>query len=265
MRFSDISKKFRKASGRLGKFVNKHSPAILIGCGLVGFGTTCVLVAHEAPIARDRLDDLHRELGESDEEITKAGIIFKEAKAVLPVYAPSIISGVVSCGCILGSYRISSKRTAAFATAYELANSSLIEYQRKVVESIGEKKEAEIRHEMHEEDAKKNPPPEQLSNELVYTDGFTVFKDFAGRFFRSNVDTVRRAEKAISDRLGTEMQVPLNDFYYELGIGNTDLGDELYFVVEKGIDIVMDPIKNTDGNTITYLSFLNLPESIYKF
>lgn len=265
MKLSNFSKKLRKATGRFGKFIDRYSPEILIGCGLVGFGTTCVLIAHEAPIAKEKLDELHIELGKSEEEITKARVIFEETKTVLPVYAPAIVSGAVSCGCILGSYRISSKRTAALATAYELANSSLVEYQRKVVEKLGEKKEAEIRHEINEEDAKKNPPPEQLTNELVFTDGKTVFKDFAGRYFRSNVDTVRRAEKAISDRLSTEMQVPLNDFYWELDIGNTDLGDELYFTVDKGIDVIMDPIRGEDGNTITYLSFLSIPESIHKY
>ena len=259
MNLQTISKKLKGISRKLGKNIDKHSPEILIGCGLVGFATTCVLVAHEAPIAKERLDDLHRELGESDEEITKAGIIFREIKTVLPVYIPSIISGTVSCGCILGSYHITSKRTAALATAYELANSSLVEYQRKVVEKLGEKKEAEIRHEIHEEDAQKSVVPNQYRNEMVYTDGLTVFKDFCGRYFRSNMEIVRKAEKTIADRLVTEMEVPLNDFYWELGIGNTDVGEYLCFTVDNGIDVVTDPIKAPDGNTITFLDFLVRP------
>lgn len=263
MRFNDISKKIKKTAGRFGKFVTKYSPEILIGCGLVGFGTTCVLVAHEAPIAKEKLDELHIELGKSEEEITKTRVIFEEAKTVLPIYAPSIISGVVSCGCILGSYRISSKRTAAIATAYELANSSLIEYQRKVVEKLGEKKEAELRHEINEEKLQKNPPPEQLTNELVYTDdGCTLFTDFTGRYFRTNIDTARRAEKTISDRLKTEMYVPYNDFWWELGCGTKPIGDYLYFTVEKGIEMVFDYIKAPDGSSCTVIDFMNRPEAI---
>ena len=256
----NLNKTFRK----LGKKIDKYSPEILIGCGLVGFVTTVILVAHEAPIAKERLDDLHRELGESDEEITKAGVIFKEAKTVLPVYAPAIVSGAVSCGCILGSYHISSKRTAALATAYELANSSLLEYQQKVVEKIGEKKEAEIRHEMHEDDIR-NDPPEKVNNEVVYTDGKTLFKDFTGRYFRSNVDIVRRAEKTISERLFTEMHVPLNDFYWELEIGPTEIGNDLYFQVDHGIEVAMDPIKGENGETITFLDFLSRPTVTWDF
>lgn len=254
----------RKAFKNLSKKIDKYSPEILVGCGIVGFVTTCFLVGHEAPIARDKLDDLHKELANRDEEVTKTRVIFEEAKTVLPVYAPAIISGGLACGCILSSYYISSKRTAALATAYELANSSLVEYQRKVVERIGEKKEEEIRHEIHEENIKKDPPSDEYRNELVYTDGYTVFKDFAGRYFRSNVDKIRRAEKVIADRLVTEMYVPLNDFYWELEIGPTEIGNDLYFSVEDGIDAVMDPIKNTDGNTITFLDFLSRPAPSIK-
>ena len=224
-----------------------------------------MLVAHEAPIVKDRLNDLHRELGESDEEISKKKVIFEESKVVLKTYAPAIISGGVSCACILGSYHISSKRTAALATAYELANSSLIEYQRKVVEKLGEKKEAEIRHEMHEEEVQKSVVPDQYRNELAYTDGLTVFKDFCGRYFRSNMEIVRKAEKTITERLMTEMEVPLNDFYWELGLAPTEVGDYLHFSVDHGIDVVTDPIRNTDGNTITYLDFLSRPEAKHYY
>ena len=264
MKLNDISRKLKKSTKNFGRALNRRSPEILIGCGLVGFVTTCVLVAKAAPVARDRLDDLHKELGEKDEEISKAKVIFEEAKTVLPVYAPAIVSGTMSCACILCSYRISSKRTAALALSYELAQSNLIDYQNKVREKLGENKEREIQHEINEEKIKSEPVPEEYRNELAYTDGMTVFKDRYGRFFRSNMEIVRKAEKKISDRLTTEMYISLNEFYYELGIGSTDAGDDLYFTVEKGIDVVTDPIKNTDGNTITYLTWLNPPEEIFS-
>lgn len=249
-----------------GRVIDKYSPEILIGCGLVGFATTCMLVAHEAPIAKEELDDLHAKLGESDEEISKAKIIFEEAKTVLPIYAPSIISGVMSCGCILGSYRISSKRTAALATAYEFANSSLIEYQNKVVEKLGEKKEKEIRHEISEDKIKKNPPPEDYKSsygginggkEEVYTDGLYLFYDnYTGRYLRSNSEIIAKAEKRITERLFTEMWVSLNEFYWELGVGPTDAGDDFGFNVDDGIDIdISESTKLPDGTTVTIMKY----------
>lgn len=264
MKLNDISKKLKKGTKNFGRALNKRSPEILIGCGLVGFVTTCVLVAKAAPIARDRLEDLHEELGERDEEISKARVIFEEIKTVTPVYIPAMLSGVVSCGCILGSYHISSKRTAALAISYELAQSNLIDYQNKVREKLGEKKEKEIQHEINEEKIKSEPVPEEYRNELAYTDGMTVFKDRYGRFFRSNMEIIRKAEKTISDRLNTEMYISLNEFYWELGIGSTEGGDDLYFTVENGIDVVTDPIKNTDGNTITFLTWRKPPEEIFS-
>lgn len=262
----NLNKTFRK----LGKKIDKYSPEILIGCGLVGFATTIALVAHEAPIAKDRLDDLHRELGESDEEISKAKIIFEEAKAVLPIYAPAIVSGLVSGGCILGSYHISSKRTAAIATAYEFANSSLLEYQQKVVEKIGEKKEAEIRHEINEDKIKKNPPPEDYTMSYggskggredvmsQFNDGLYLYKDnYTGRYFRSNPEIIGKAEKRITERLPIEMWVSLNEFYWELGLSSVDVGEDLGFNVDDGIDIdTSDSTKLPDGTTVTIMSYV---------
>jgi len=265
MKLCDISRKLKITAKRLCKQMDKHSPEILMGCGLVGFATTVILVAKEAPIARDRLDDLHKELGGCDEEISKGRVIFEEFKAVAPIYAPAFVSGAVSCGCILGSYHISSKRTAALATAYELCQSTLVDYQNKVREKLGEKKEREIQHEIFEDDVKKDPPPEAYRNELAYTDGLTVFKDCYGRYFRSNMDIVRRAEKTITKRLQTEMEVSLNEFYWELDIGPTDCGDDIFFIADKGIDIVTDSVKNSDGNTITKLDFLSRPEPRFRY
>lgn len=264
MKMNDISKRFKAFAKSAGRTIDKHSPEILIGCGLVGFVTTVILVAREAPVAKERVDEVHRKLGESDEEISKGKVIFEEFKAAAPVYIPAAISGTVSCACILCSHHISTKRTAALATCYELAQSNLMDYQAKVREKLGEKKEAEIRHEINEEKIKNEPVPEEYRNELAYTDGMTVFKDRYGRFFRSNMEIIRKAEKTISDRLNTEMYISLNEFYYELGIGSTDGGADLYFTVEKGIDVVTDPIKNTDGNTITYLTWANPPEEIFS-
>ena len=265
MKLNDISRKLKRAAKSLGKSMDKHSPEILMGCGLVGFVTTVILVAKEAPIAKERLDDLHLYLGESDEEISKARVIFEEFKTVAPVYAPAVVSGAMSCGCILGSYYISSKRTAALATAYELCQSTLVDYQNKVREKLGEKKEKEIQHEIFEDDVKKNPPPDNYRNELAYTDGLTVFKDCYGRYFRSNMDIVRRAENTITKRLQTEMEVSLNEFYWELDIGPTECGDDIFFTADNGIDIVTDSVKNSDGNTITKLDFLCRPEPRYRY
>lgn len=235
-----VKKGFKNA----GRFVDKHSPEILIGCGLAGFVTTTVLVAKEAPLAKEKLDELHEELAEIDEEVSNSKIFFEEVKAVAPIYAPAIVSGSVSIGCLLASYYISSKRTAALATAYEFVQSSLVDYQNKVVEKFGEKKEKEVRDEIAQDKVNKNPPPKNYISAPIGDGQQWFFDPKTNQYFRSTVDDIRKAEKYIQHILdsGCEDFASINEFLYEIGAAELDptyeIGDDFGFWSDRdGIDI----------------------------
>ena len=92
--------------------VCKHSPAILTVLGLAGMVTTVVMACKATPKANDILEDLHEQQEELEEKNSTAVQIFKDVKAVTPVYLPSVLMGTVSAACILGSYSISTKRSS---------------------------------------------------------------------------------------------------------------------------------------------------------
>lgn len=269
MKLNNLTKNIKVGFKALGRQIDKYSPEILIGCGIVGFVSTVVLVAKEAPIAKEKLEELHEHLAEVDEELSKPQIIFEEFKAVAPVYAPAAITGTVSIACILGSYKIGNKRTAALATAYELTQSRFIDYQDKVKETLGEKKEAKVRKEIAQDKVNVNPPSPEITgagNEVVMTDGKSLFYDpYGGRYFRSSVEEVRRAEKVIAERLITEMYVPLNDLYYELGLSNTKGGDDLGFNVNDGIEIVFNSCVAPDMTPCMVLEYCCGPNTGFRY
>lgn len=269
MKLNNLTKKLKNGLKVLGKKLDKHSPEILIGCGLVGFASTVVLVAKESPIAKERLEELHEHLAEVDEELSKPQIIFEEFKTVAPIYAPAAITGTVSVACILGSYKIGNKRTAALATAYELTQSRLIDYQDKVKETLGEKKEAKIRKDIAQDKVNSNPPAPEITgygSEVVMTDGKSLFYDpYGGRYFRSSVEEVRRAEKIISDRLIQEMFVPLNDFYYEIGLSGTKAGDDVGFNVEDGIEILFNSCVAPDMTPCMVIEYYTKPSLEFRY
>lgn len=234
--------KINEVLAKVGKSINKNSPQILLGTGIAGFIGSIILTAKAAPEAKRRVEVLHDELGKSDKELSKHEIIFEEFKVAAPCYIPTIVTAAASTGCILGSYKISSTRTAALAAAYELAQTGIKEYKEKVKEVVGEQKEAKIRHEIAQDKVNKseNVPPMQQNrgNEVMMTDGMTLFYDcYGGRYFRSSVNEVRKAEKYIADRLISEMYVEMNEFYYQLGLPNTKFGDMMGFNVDDGIEI----------------------------
>lgn len=256
----------KNGANKLIKTADKHSPEILIGVGLVGFVSALVMVNKVSPVAKERLDDLHDELGESEEEITKKDILVKEAKIVVPLYLPATMAAGASTLCVLAAFKKVNKRTAALATAYELANSRLADYQKKMLEELGEKKANKVLHDISQEKVTNNPPPYEYtdsaknSSEVVMTDGLSLFYDpLGGRYFRSSIERVRHAEKVISERLPVEMYISLNDLYYELELPYTKTGDMVGFTVEDGIEIIFNSCLAPDMTPCTVMEFCACP------
>lgn len=235
---------FKNCAKSITKFVDKHSTEILVGCGIAGFVSTVVLVAKEAPIAEAKLDELHADLAERDEELSKTQIIFEEIKTVAPVYAPAIVTGAVSIGCVLGSYKIATGKTAAMATAYEITQAKYLDYQEKVKEEIGENKEKQIRDKVAQDAVNANPPGPSVLNGVL-GDGLQWFYDpRTNQYFRSSVDDIRKAEKEVQHMLdsGYSDFMSVNEFLYEIGARDLNIsipeGDDWGFWSDRnGIDI----------------------------
>lgn len=243
--------------------VRKHSPAILTVLGLAGMVTTVVMACKVTPKANDILEDLHEKQAELEEKNSTAVQVFKDVKAVTPVYLPSILMGTVSAACILGSYSIGTKRTAALATAYDISQRTLRTYQDKVIETIGERKEEKIRDEIAKDKIVKNPP---VQEEIIGTgDGNMLFLDaVTGRYFRSTVDTIRKAESLLNRRLYTEMYVSLNDFYDEINLPHCGIGDDVGWNVDNELDFYFSSQLTQNNEACHVLEYDICPRYDYR-
>ena len=220
---------------KLNNEIAKHSPVILVCLGITGMVTTVVMASKATPKAKDILEALHEKQEEAEEENTKVMKVLKDVKAVTPVYIPSIIMGSVTIACIIGSYSISTKRTAALATAYGISERTLKEYQSKVVETIGEKKEEKIRDEIVKDKVKNDPP----SNHEVICPGtgdMLCYDAVFGRYFTSNIEKLRKIANDLNRKLSREMYVSVNEFCDEIDIPHTRLGNDIGWNVDDDID-----------------------------
>ena len=77
-------------------------------------------------------------------------------KTTWKCYVPATVTGSLSIACLIGASSVNFRRNAALATAYRLSETALSEYREKVVETIGEKKEQNIRESVAKEQIKKN-------------------------------------------------------------------------------------------------------------
>ncbi len=218
----------------INKFINdtkalatKHSPEILTGIGIAGMVSSTVLAVKATPKALMLIEDAQYEKGDT---LTAP----EKVKAAWKPYIPAAITCASSIACLIGASSVNSRRNAALATAYKFSEAALAEYKDKVIETIGEKKERTVRDKVAEKHVKENPVSK---NEVVITQkGETLCYDHhSGRYFKSDIDKIKKAEIALNKRMITDMYVSLNEFYDELGLQHTPMGDELGWNIDNGI------------------------------
>lgn len=250
----DIAKLFKEAQSVL----SKHSPEILTGIGIAGMITTTVLAVKATPKALKLIDAKKEELQlETDEKLT----VGETVKATWKCYIPAAITGVTSVACLIGASSVNARRNAALATAYNLSTTALSEYKDKVVETIGEKKERDIRDKVAEERIKKEPV--NTSAIIVNGNGNTrCFDTITRRRFVSDIEQIKKIVNELNRKMvnGSDY-ISLNEFYYELGLEGCEVGDELGWNVTRGlIEIDFSAHLDSDGVPCIVLDYTVAPK-----
>lgn len=250
----DLSKITKTA----GEKVAKHSPEILVGAGIVGMFTTVVLAVKATPKALILMEEKKKE--EQVETLTATETI----KATWKCYIPTAAMGALSTACIIGASTVNMKRNAALATAYTSTAAALKEYQEKVIDTIGEKKEKAIKDAIAKDKVEKNPVK---NNEIVYTGkGDTLCYDaHGGRYFKSDIEKIRRVVNELNRTMTYNHYVSLNDFYYELGLKHTKSGDDLGWNLDGGlIEVHFSSQLTEDGEPCLVIDYSVAPRYDYS-
>lgn len=225
--------------------LSKHAPEILTGIGIAGMVTTTVLAVKATPKALQLIEAKKQEVFDDIDpaEIPSNNISYDEiqlkplevVKVAWKPYIPAAITGVTSIACIIGASSVNVRRNAALATAYQLSQTALTEYKEKVVETIGEKKEQIIKDKIAKEKIEKNPISKK--GDIIITEkGNTLCYDaISGRYFKSDVDQIKKVVNELNRQMLTDMYISLNQFYIALGLSTTTLGDELGWNIDNGL------------------------------
>lgn len=240
------------------KFASKRSPEILTGVGIAGMITTTILAVRATPKALELIEEQKEE--ESVDELSS----FEVVKVAWKPYIPAMVTCIASTACLIGASSVNTKRNAALATAYKLSETALSEYRDKVVETIGEKKERIVRDKVAEERVKKNPVSK---NEVIVTgNGKTLcFDPISGRYFMCSIETIKKAENTLNKQMLHDISgyVSLNDFYDELGLDHTSVGNDLGWNTDQLIDINFSSQLNDNGEPSVVLDYLVAPKCDY--
>lgn len=242
--------------------VSKHSPEILTGLGIAGMVTTTVLAVKATPKALELIEDRKEEL---DVYPTEKLSPVETVKATWKCYIPAAVTGVTSVACLIGASSVNLRRNAALTAAYNLSATALSEYKEKVVETIGEKKEKEIHDKVAEE--RLNKEPVNQSAIIVSGNGTTrCFDTITKRRFTSDLETIRRIVNDLNARMiNGEDYISLNEFYYELGLDGTSIGDELGWNICSGkIEVNFSAQLDTDGVPCIVVDYTVAPKRGYN-
>lgn len=241
----------------LTEVFSRNSPSILTGIAVAGLVTTTILGIKATPKALQVIDefvwDKYEEEVEDTDKIsfpewlgvntdegysltdrlkypTKKEII----KLTWKTYLPTIATGLVTITCIIGANHISLRRNAALASLYGLTEAAFKEYQTKVVETIGKNKELKIRDDISADRIKRNPPG---MSEIIITGRGPVlcFDSLSGRYFRSDIEQIRKVVNELNRNMLSDMFLSLNDLYYGLGLSSIALGDQIGWSIDNGM------------------------------
>jgi len=244
--------------------ISSNSPVILTGIAVTGVVSTVILAVKATPKAIAIMDDevYTRYVDSKSEEtfpewigldtetytwkdttnlLTKKEIIKYSWKC----YIPTAAVGAVTIACIIGAHNVHLRRNAALASLYSLTESAFKDYQAKIVETIGKNKELKVRDDISEDKIKHNPTGDA---EIFFTGkGETLCYDsMSGRYFKTDIDKVKRAEYALNRTLMTDMFVTLNEFYDELGLSHIKLGEDIGWNIDKASIIITFSAHLTD-------------------
>lgn len=212
-------------------FMAKHSPEILTGIGVTGMITSTVLAVKATPKAIELINDKKWEL---NYDITDKLPVKEVVKAAWRPYIPAVITGVAGLSCIIGASAVNTKRNAALATAYAISENALLTYRDKVVETIGEKKEKEIRDKVAQDEVNKHPVSN--SQVIVTSKGKTLCKDtLSGRYFYSDIEAIRKVVNELNRKMTYQNYISLDEFYSEIGLDSIKSSDRLGWNLDDGL------------------------------
>ena len=249
-------------NGVKGK-VEKHSPEILMGVGVVGIVTGTVMackatmklndILEEAQETRDKIKEVASNPNYEDkytEEDAKKDLTINYVQTgvkVAKLYAPAVAVGVAGVGCVLASHDIMKKRNVALSAAYLTVDKSFKEYKQRVVDRFGEEVEKEIRYGIKAEEIVETVTDEDGNeitiSETVKTMNPTLYSDYA-RFFDEaspcwqndpeyNLMFLKAQQQYANDLLRAKGRLFLNDVYDMLGIEKTKAGQVVGWVYDR--------------------------------
>jgi hypothetical protein len=221
------------------KVTKAHSPEILMALGISGM-VSSVYLTGKASFEAARIID--------NGAVNPKAIPNKEkVKLVWKLYIPAAASGVVGVVCTIGSFKASGNKTAAAVAAYSLTEKAFAEYKEHVVEELGKGKSQKIIDQIAQDRVLANP--ETSKEVVILPSGHVLCHElFTGRYFRSDMESLRKAENEINAKINHERYVTLDEFYELVGLMSTSNSANLGWDSDRLLSLEFSTVISESGD-----------------
>lgn len=241
------------------KLLSDNAPTILTAMGVTGTVVTAYLTGRASVKAVEIL----REQEEAQEILDRDPLTAKEKVQITwKCFIPPVTVGVLTITCIIGVNRIGMRRTAALAAAYSLSEKAFDEYKEKVKERIGESKEQTLRDDIAQDQVSRKP---LASNEIILTGNGDVlcYDSITGRYFLSQVETIRRAQNDINHQVLTGNNASLYNFFELINLPSTPYSHEVGWSLDELLDVKFSAVMADDGRPCISINYSVAPIRTY--
>lgn len=238
-------------------FTKVHSPEILTGLGVTSIVSTGVLAFRAGRrVGKDENAGHYEPLLEGGEPETINGVL-EWLKIYGVELVPPVLSAVTGITAVCFANKIQSKRALAAYSAYAVLEQTAAQYKDKVVEILGEKKEQGLRDEIAAQQVQANPQKHTI---IVPGDAeILCYETFTGRYFKSTVETLHRAENAVNREIIHSMYASLNDFFREIGLDTTGSGEDLGWNLDKPIALQLTSVLDSESKPALSVGYSHPP------
>lgn len=246
---SGVKNAITRTVGMTGLRIRKASPEILIVIGVGGIivaavGACKATLKLEAAVDEtsdmiEKIEDAHKTkseevYSEKDYQHDLRIAYVKGGVKIARLYAPSVLLGIGSIGCIVGSHGIMKKRNAALLAAYKALEASYASYRKSVRDAIGEEKEEDIRYGISSDETSTDENNHDIvvkvadQKDLSRVSQYARFFDESSKYFSNtpeyNLTFLKGRQDAFNDLLWSRGYVFLNEVYEELGLNPSQAG-----------------------------------------
>lgn len=257
---NDVTQKL----GRQILKIEKNSPHILFGAGIVGFAGTVILASRATLKVEEVLDAAQKDLKNINEVQSNAELVEKSGYSsedaikdriyvysrttigLVQLYTPTVLVGTFAIACLTKSHAILSERNAALTLAYASLDQAFKEYRKRVSEQLDPEYERDIYFDAQKVEVDIIDP--DTNKKETIPSGFKMIGDRAysryARFFDQlcpdwnkvpeyNYIFLRAQQNYANDLLHSRGHVFLNEIYDMIGVPRTREGAVVGWVISK--------------------------------